>query len=111
MSRLIKKPTKWHVCPAKTQISLGGCPGLSESSLGAHAISLVLSRGGSFVSLGVSSLFHIFAVFRVFTANRVDPDQVLHSAVTDMVLQCLQSSFFGTARHKVVNPCKCQKNR
>ena len=60
------KPTKWHVHPAKTQISLGcalneklrtqaffmrtgktlirlgGCPGWSESSLGAHAILLVL---------------------------------------------------------------------
>ena len=32
---------------AKTQIRLGGCPGWSESSLGAHAISLVLSRCGS----------------------------------------------------------------
>ena len=29
---------------------LGGCPGWSESSLGAHAISLVLSWGGSLVS-------------------------------------------------------------
>ena len=34
---------------AKTQIRLGGCPGWSESSLGAHAILVVLSRGGSFV--------------------------------------------------------------
>ena len=43
------KPTKWHVCPAKTQISLGfrGCPGWSESSLDAHIILLVLSWGGS----------------------------------------------------------------
>ena len=31
----------------KTLISLGGCPGWSESSLGAHAILLVLSCGGS----------------------------------------------------------------
>ena len=63
------KPTKWHVRPAKTQISLGirpvldffkrtaktlirlgGCPGWSESSLGAHAILLVLSRCGSFAT-------------------------------------------------------------
>ena len=28
MSRLMTKPTKWHVCPAKTQISLGICPGV-----------------------------------------------------------------------------------
>ena len=31
----------------KTLIRLGGCPGWSESSLGAHATLLVLSRGGS----------------------------------------------------------------
>ena len=33
---------------AKTLIRLGGCPGWSESSLGAHAILLVLSRCGSY---------------------------------------------------------------
>ena len=32
---------------AKTLIRLGGCPGWSESSLGTHAILLVLSYGGS----------------------------------------------------------------
>ena len=32
---------------AKTLIRMGGCPGLSESSLDAHATLLVLSRGGS----------------------------------------------------------------
>ena len=58
MSRLMTKPTKWHVRPAKTQITrktrtaktlirLSGCPGWSESSLGAHFILLVLSWGGS----------------------------------------------------------------
>ena len=41
ISRLMTKPTKWHVGLAKTQISLGirwlgGCPGWSESSLGTH---------------------------------------------------------------------------
>ena len=69
------KPTKWHVLPAKTQISLGinpvwsvftvhsigsffmwtakppirlgGCPGCSVSSLAAQVILLVLSCGGS----------------------------------------------------------------
>ena len=39
MSRLMTKPTKWHVRPAKTQIRLGGCLGIrpvsSESSLSA----------------------------------------------------------------------------
>ena len=33
MSRLMTEPTKWHVRPAKTQISLGICPVWSESSL------------------------------------------------------------------------------
>ena len=31
MSRLVTKPTKWHVRPAKTQISLGICQ--SDQSL------------------------------------------------------------------------------
>ena len=33
---------------AKTLIRLGGCPGWSESSLGAYAVVLVLSWGGSY---------------------------------------------------------------
>ena len=33
LSRLMTKPTKWHVCPAKTQISLGIRPVWSASSL------------------------------------------------------------------------------
>ena len=69
LSRLMTQPTKWHVRPAKTQISLGirpvwsesslcaqweakeqsGCPGWSESSLGAHAILLVFVMSGSFL--------------------------------------------------------------
>ena len=35
MSHLMTKPTKWHVRPAKTQISLGIHPIWSESSLSA----------------------------------------------------------------------------
>ena len=35
MSHLMTKPTKWHVRPAKTQISLGICPVWSESWLSA----------------------------------------------------------------------------
>ena len=35
MSRLMTKPTKWHVRPAKTQINLGIRPVWSESSLSA----------------------------------------------------------------------------
>ena len=33
LSRLMTKPTKWHGCPGKTQISLGIRPIWSESSL------------------------------------------------------------------------------
>ena len=40
-----------HWAQAKTLIRLGGCPGISESSLGAHATLLVLSWGGSFFLL------------------------------------------------------------
>ena len=32
------KPTKWHVLPAKTQISLGICPVRSEASLCAQYV-------------------------------------------------------------------------
>ena len=35
MSQRMTKPTKWHVHPVKTQISLGICPVWSESSLSA----------------------------------------------------------------------------
>ena len=35
LSHLMTKPTKWHVCPAKTQISLGIRPVWSKSSLSA----------------------------------------------------------------------------
>ena len=35
MSHLMTKPIKWHVCPAKTQISLGIRPVWSESLLSA----------------------------------------------------------------------------
>ena len=37
-SSIMTKPTKWHVCPAKTQISLGICPVWSESSLCAQCV-------------------------------------------------------------------------
>ena len=32
-TNIVTKPTNWHVCPAKTRISLGFCPIWSESSL------------------------------------------------------------------------------
>ena len=35
LSRIMTKPTKWHVCPTKTQVSLGVRPVWSESLLSA----------------------------------------------------------------------------
>ena len=43
MSRLMTKPIKWHVHPAKTQISLGICPVWSEFSLWAQWVAKDLS--------------------------------------------------------------------
>ena len=48
---------------AQTLIILGGCPGWSESSLGAHVSLLVLSRGGSFIITGNSVRDHLMAYF------------------------------------------------
>ena len=45
----MKKPWVLSIdCTVKTLIRLGGCPGLAESSLGAHIILLVLSCDGSY---------------------------------------------------------------
>ena len=44
----VAKDPSFFMQTAKTLIRLGGCPGWSESSLGAHAILLVLSWGGSY---------------------------------------------------------------
>ena len=41
---------------AKTLIRLGGCPGWSESSLGAKVILLFLSWGGSFVHVSINKI-------------------------------------------------------
>ena len=47
---------------AKMLIRLGGCPGWSKSSLGAHVILLVLLWGGSsFLQLGSNSCFYFVA--------------------------------------------------
>ena len=100
LSRLTTKPTKWHVRPAKTHISLGirpvwsesslstwgklrslaiirahseasdqtlgGCPGWSESLLGAKVILLVLSWGGSFYHVSLASTILISVILRRF---------------------------------------------
>ena len=57
MSRLMTKPTKWHVRPAKTQISLGIHPVWSESSLCAWWVAFfmrtVKTLLGSYAGWGV----------------------------------------------------------
>ena len=55
LSRLMTKPTKW-LCAHRRLRSAGGCPGWSESSLGAQAILIFffvifLLWGGSFTQL------------------------------------------------------------
>ena len=53
MSRLMTKPAKWHVCPAKTQTSLGIRPVWQESSLSAKR------------KLGVHPVWSAFALPRL----------------------------------------------
>ena len=67
---------------AKTLIRLGGCPGWSESSLGAHAILLVLSWGGSFVKQNCNNL----EKFR--TQTKMSPKRTENKHETDFHLAC-----------------------
>ena len=105
MSHLMTKPTKWlysdqpghpsslirdiavrsigtwgpnvSSCGQWRLIRLGGCPGWSESSLGAHAVLLVLSWGGSNVKRSPNLWKfgnenpHLFANFNIFILNLV----------------------------------------
>ena len=41
----------------------------------------------------------------VFNANSADPDQMPHSAASDLDLHCLLISLFGNARHRWVKTC------
>ena len=95
LSHLKTKPTKWHVCPVKTQINLGIRPvwsesclstwgrlkslaiirahseasnqtWWSESSLGAKVILLVLLWGGSFYFVSLASTIPVPANSRRF---------------------------------------------
>ena len=82
LRRLMTKPTKWHVCPVKTQVSLGirGCPGWSESSLGVLATLLVLSWGGPFVhmwSLFGGLVLHYFNKYKTKLINQARVKQHL----------------------------------
>ena len=63
---------------AETLIRLGGCPGWSESSLGAHATLLVLSCRGS-----LRRFYHRILCSKATDrmANSVDPDQTAPSGL------------------------------
>ena len=58
-----------HCCIWKTLIRLGGCPGWSESSLGAHATLLVLSWGGSFIFIQKDSFVFWSYKFELATSQ------------------------------------------
>ena len=79
----------------KTLIRLSGCPGGSESSLGAQVILLVLSCGGSFYSLTLIGLLYPFVLNRIISfiffpecfvsnPNIVHSNQALRSAASDL---------------------------
>ena len=54
---------------------------------------------------GVSGFFLLLPCFfeiPVFNANRVDPDQMPHSAATDLGLHCLPKSLLWDTGHKLV---------
>ena len=81
---------------AKTLIRLGGCPGWSESSLGAHATLLVLSWGGSYNVSGLTVRFyepHNDNTCFMSYANNKDADQPAHprSLISVFVIRCLDS--------------------
>ena len=106
MSCLVTKPTKWALCPAKTEISLGIRPVWSESSLctqwvakdprflhadsedsdqtgrmsslGAHAILLVLWQGALIESMKVS---RIHGVSQVRKKENIDSDGKKKSSI------------------------------
>ena len=56
---------------AKTLIRMGGCPGWSESLLGAHAILLVLSWSGSFYSCALLIFTTSDGWMDVFIFNKI----------------------------------------
>ena len=60
---------------------------------------------GPFQIEGVSSKFLLLPCFieiTVFNANSVDPDQMQHTAASDLGLSCLPMSILWDARHKRV---------
>ena len=107
MSCSMTKPTKWHVRPANTQISLGICPVWSEFSLsawrnhGSLATHWAYSKGS--VQTGrMPRLVWVFAGCTVILlvlsccssnanemANRADLDQSALKGQSDLGLYCL----------------------
>ena len=97
LSRSTTKPTKWPMHPAKTQISmgirpvsmqtaktlitLGGCLGWSESSLGAQVILLVLLCGSSFFF----SLQMLAEIFQDLLVNKDDYLRALRALFREIV--------------------------
>ena len=76
---------------AKTLIRLGGCPGWSESSLGAHAILLVLSWGGSYVlSHAQITCRFIFAFVLHFSRRKTEEQSDICPAKTPVSQDILQ---------------------
>ena len=71
LSRIMTKPTKWHVRPAKTQISLGIRPVWSESSLSAwrNLGSLATQKVHSKVSNWTGRIPRLIWVFLLCTAT------------------------------------------
>ena len=116
MSRDMTKPTKWHVRPAKTQISLGihpvwsasslcaqwpqvsvmrtaktlislgGCPGWSESSLGAHSLCLFCHVAAHFFYKGNAYCIMILSGARVVYNLQKRPG----SRVVSLDVRCLK---------------------
>ena len=96
MCRLMTKPTKCHVRPAKTLIGLGGCPEWSESSLGAHDILLGFSCGGhkckGFSSQIVNSFFCLWSSINASINN------YMHHISNNYIYLCTQLWFLLLTR-------------
>ena len=53
-------------------------------------------------------LLPCFIEMFVINANGKDPDQMPHSAVSELCLHCLLMSHSWDAKHKWVNPCSAK---
>ena len=99
MSHLMTKPTKWHVRPAKTQISLGILPVWLESSLsawrklGSLASSCPLNARPRLWSVWAALLLqHMFLGCNCIYKNFVE--------TKNNVLRCLEHLLYSFSCHK-----------